>query len=88
MLATKANIHRSKLPAPGAVGYLTGGRNRLGEVLYLHGRRERVIAESFNVTDSADPRYSRGIHLATFRYLGRGDRVTVSGFYFTPEEEV
>lgn len=76
MLSSRTNIHRSKLPRPGALGVIVG--------LHRHGidPGRRCIVESFPVTDSADYRYSIGIHTCTVRFLDNGERRRVSGFYF------
>lgn len=79
MLTTIANRHHSRLPKVGEIGYLTNGENRYGQTLYFQGKRERVIVESYPANDNA---FGIGIHTAHFRYLGNGERVRVSGFYF------
>lgn len=75
MLTHAANVHRSKLPALGAIVIV---RTRpLGP-----GRRfRRFMVEAFNLNDSADPRYSCGIHLAHIRALDNGQRFTVAGHF-------
>lgn len=43
--------------------------------------RRKAIVESYPLTDAADPRYSRGIHTCTVRFLDNGARRRVSGFW-------
>lgn len=88
MLTPIANVHHSKLPKPGEIGYITNGYERYtGNPLYWHGRRQRYIVESYHLCDNVRP-YSIGIHLVTLRNLRNGERVTVSGFYFKTIEEL
>jgi hypothetical protein len=75
MLSSKANIHHSKLP-------------ELGEIVIVKMRElkpsrryRKFIVESFPLSDSADQRYSRGIHTVNLKALDTGDRFRVSGFY-------
>lgn len=81
----RQNIHRSKLPDAGQVGYITGGCNRFGEVLYWKGEKTRFIVESFPLCDNVWP-WSRGIHTVLVRRLRDGARFRFSGFYFDPIE--
>jgi len=87
MLTPIANIHRSKLPAPGEIVYLSDGFDRFGDRRYWNGRRQRWIVESYGLNDSADPRYSRGIHCCRVRHLGTGVQQTISGVFCVPELE-
>lgn len=75
MLSSKANIHHSKLPA-------------LGEIVIVKKRElepgcryRKFIVESFPLSDSADQRYSRGIHTVNLKALDNGDTFRVSGIY-------
>ena len=88
MLTPIANVHRSKLPQPGEIVYLIRGQDRWGAPVFLYGRRERFIVESYPLTNAADPRYSRGIHLVWLRSLRDGHEAYVSGFYCVPCDEV
>lgn len=75
MLTPIANIHGHRLPRPGAIVVVKD--RPLGQ-----GRRyRRFIVESYPLSDSADQRYSRGIHTCTIRALDNGRRHRVSGFY-------
>ncbi len=76
MLTPIGNVHHSKLPRLGEIGTIHGL-----ERWFINPRR-RCIVESFPLTDSADPRYSRGVHTVTVRFLDNGERRRVSGFYF------
>lgn len=75
MLTRITNIHRHKLPRPGAIVRLVG-LERNG-----YSPKQRWQVESFPLTDAADPRYSRGIHTVTLRALSNGRRVRVSGIW-------
>lgn len=80
MLTPIANVHRSRLPAPGAIVIVRIHRPAPGR------RYRRFRVESFGLNDSADPRYSRGIHLVALRALDNNERVVVAGHWC--EEEV
>ncbi len=82
MLTTRTNVHHSTLPRLGAIGYLIEHIDRWGDVRYWFGRRQRYQCVAYPVCDSADWRYSRGIHTAWFRNLRNGKLVQMSGFYF------
>ena len=75
MLTSIANIHRHQLPNPGEIVNVNGLRS--------HGFNpsDRWIVESFPLSDSADQRYSRGIHTVTVRRLRDGRSARISGFY-------
>lgn len=81
MLTTIANVHRSKLPKPGAVGYLVNGHDRYRGPRYFKGERTKFIVESFPLCDNVFP-YSHGIHTVNVRRLRDGARFKFSGFYF------
>ena len=74
LTATRQNFHRSKLPNLGEIGTIRG--------LSTVDPRRRCIVESFPLTDSADYRYSLGIHTVTVRFLDNGERRRFSGFWF------
>lgn len=75
LTSTRQNVHHSKLPPLGAIVTV---RTR---PLAPGHRFRRYIVESFNLCDSADYRYSRGIHLVNLRALDRQERVTVAGHW-------
>jgi hypothetical protein len=75
VLTSRANIHRHRLPAPGAVVTVRTRRPLPGH------RYRRFIVESFPLSDAADQRYSRGIHTVTLRALDNSERVRVAGHW-------
>jgi hypothetical protein len=75
MLTARANVHRSKLPRPGALVIV-----RMRPLAPGH-RYRRFIVESFPLTDAADPRYARGIHTCTLRALDNGARYRIAGHW-------
>lgn len=75
MLTSIGNVHRSKLPASGAVVVVKLHPLQIGH------RYRRFIVESFPLSDAADQRYSRGIHTVTLRALDNGERVRVAGHW-------
>jgi hypothetical protein len=75
MLTPRANVHRSKLPAPGAIVEV-----RLRRPLPRQ-RYRRWIVESYPLSDSPDQRYSRGIHTVTLRALDNGERRRIAGHW-------
>ncbi len=70
----RQNFHHSKLPRIGAVGYVVG----LGTI----NPRRKAIVESFPLCDSANPRYSYGIHTCVVRFLDNHERQRISGIWF------
>lgn len=81
MLTQITNIHRSKLPKIGEVGYLTMKYNRWNEPQYYEGTKQTWQCIAYPLCDNARP-YSLGIHTAFFRNLRTGKVARVSGFYF------
>lgn len=77
LTGTRQNYHHSTLPEPGAIGYIVGLRAAKFE--------GKWIVEAFPLTDSADYRYSLGIHTVYLRRLRDGRQCKVSGFYFCPD---
>ncbi len=79
MLTPAANIHRSRLPALGAIVtvQLTAAP--------VNFRWRRFIVESFPLCDSADSRYSWGIHTVNLRALDNGEARRVSGHWCVEE---
>lgn len=74
MLTPIANIHRSKLPPPGAIVRLPGLANI--------GFEGRWIVTAFPLSNSPDQRYASGIHMVHLAKLGRPDvTARVSGFW-------
>lgn len=82
MLSSLANVHHSILPKLGEIGYVVIRRNRFGDNEYLLGRKEKWQVVAFPLSDSADQRYSRGIHMVYVQSLNHGIIKQVSGFYF------
>lgn len=81
MFTTKTNIHHSKLPKLGEIGYLSLGKNRYGEYLYYQGKKTKYIVIAYPLTDNCLP-YSLGIHTAFFKRLSDNTIHQLSGFYF------
>ena len=75
MLTSIANCHRYPLPKPGAIVIVKT------RPLFPGNRFRRFIVESFPLSDSADQRYSRGIHTANIKALDNGERFKVSGHW-------
>ena len=78
MLTLLANIHHSRLPAPGAIGRIVG--------LTSIDPARRCIAESYPLSDNVWP-WSHGIHTVTVRFLDTNERRRVSGIFFQEDEE-
>lgn len=74
MLTPRGNVHGSKLPRLGAVGHIVGLRR-------VNPRR-RCIVVAYPLTDSADYRYSIGIHTVYVRFLDSGEIQRFSGIWF------
>jgi hypothetical protein len=70
----RQNIHRSKLPPLGAVGRIVG--------LSTVNPRRKCIVSHYPLCDSADYRYSIGIHMVWVRFLDNGEIAQLSGFWF------
>ena len=70
----RQNIHRSKLPRPGAIGHIAG--------LHTVNPRRKCIVSHFPLCDSADYHYSIGIHSVWVRFLDNGELARFSGFWF------
>jgi len=84
MLTQITNIHHSKLPAIGDIGYLVLKQNRWNEREYYHGKKELWQVVAYPLNDNISP-YSRGIHTAFFvrlNNIGKQDPIRLSGFYF------
>lgn len=78
MLTPRANIHHSKLPNPGAIGFITG--------LTTVNPRRRCIVESYPLYDNILP-YSIGIHTIWVRFLNNNERRRFSGFFFKEDDK-
>lgn len=80
MLTTRTNIHRSKLPALGAIVTLPGLRygrtNTRGPWLTLR----RFIVDAYPMCDNVRP-WSIGIHTVHLRALDNGERMQVAGHW-------
>lgn len=70
----RQNIHRSKLPSPGAVGHIVG--------LSAVNPRRKCIVSHYPLCDSGDYRFSVGIHTVFVRFLDNGEIARLSGFWF------
>lgn len=70
----RQNIHRSKLPPPGAIGHIVG--------LRTVDPRRKCIVSHYPLCDSADYRYSIGIHTVWVRFLDNSEVARFSGFWF------
>jgi len=82
MLTQRGNIHHSKIPSLGNIGYLILGTNQFGEKKYFKGRKQKYRVVAFPLCDSCRP-YSIGIHTAFFEELKTKKLVQLSGFYFS-----
>lgn len=70
----RQNIHRSKLPLPGTVGHIVG--------LSAINPHRKCIVSHYPLCDSADHRFSMGIHTVFVRFLDNGEIARFSGFWF------
>lgn len=70
----RQNIHRSKLPPPGAIGHIVG--------LRTVDPRRKCIVSYYPLCDSADYRYSIGLHTVWVRFLDNSEVARFSGFWF------
>jgi hypothetical protein len=70
----RQNIHHSKLPMPGAIGYLRG--------LSSVNPQRKCLVSHYPLTDSPDYRYSIGIHTIWVRFLDNGETGRFSGNWF------
>jgi hypothetical protein len=70
----RQNTHHSKLPLPGAIGRIIG--------LSTVNARRKCIVSHYPLCDSADYRYSIGIHTVWVRFLDNGEFARFSGFWF------
>jgi hypothetical protein len=70
----RQNFHHSKLPKPGAIGYIVG-------LATVNPRRKRMVM-AYPLCDSADYRYSIGIHTVYLRFLDDQEELRVSGRWF------
>jgi len=73
MLTPKANIHHSRLPAPGAVGHIIG--------LSTIDPQRKCIVVAYPLCDNVLP-YSIGIHTVFVRFLDNQEERRVSGIWF------
>lgn len=73
----RQNFHHSKLPKPGTVGYIVG--------LPAVKMRRKCIVIAFPLTDSADYRFSVGIHTVFVRFFDNGEIQRFSGIWFEPD---
>jgi hypothetical protein len=68
------NIHRSKLPPPGAVGRIVG--------LSTVNPHHKCIVSYYPLCDSADYRYSIGIYTVWVRFLDTSQIARFSAIWF------
>ena len=73
----RQNVHRSRLPDPGAIGHIVG--------LASVDSRRRCIVSHYPLTDSPDYHYSLGIHTVFVRFLDNGEIWRCSGIWFHAE---
>lgn len=73
MLTPRANIHHSRLPAPGAVGHIVG--------LSTIDPQRKCIVSHYPLCDNVLP-YSIGIHTVYVRFLDNQEQMRVSGVWF------
>lgn len=73
----RQNFHHSKLPKPGTVGRIVG--------LSTVDLRRRCIISHYPLTDSADYRFSIGIHTVFVRFLDNSEIQRFSGIWFQEE---
>jgi hypothetical protein len=74
------NIHHSKLPPPGAVGFVRG-LNSVNPGIGVNSQRKCLISH-YPLTDSPDYRFSLGIHTVYVRFLDNGEIGRFSGVWF------
>lgn len=70
----RQNIHHSKLPPLGAIGHIVG--------LSTVNPHRKCIVSHYPLCDSADYRFSLGIHTVFVRFLDNGEIARFSGFWF------
>jgi len=75
----RQNTHRSKLPKPGEIGYIVG--------LSTVNSHRKCIVSHYPLCDSADYRYSVGIHTVWVRFLDDGELARFSGCWFRSQDE-
>ena len=73
MLTPRANIHHSRLPAPGAVGHIVG--------LSTIDPQRKCIVSHYPLCDNVLP-HSIGIHTVYVRFLNNREELRVSGIWF------
>lgn len=74
LLCQRQNVHHSKLPRPGAVGHIVG--------LSTVDPRRKCIVSHYPLCDSADYRFSIGIHTIFVRFLDNSEIARFSGVWF------
>lgn len=75
----RQNIHHSKLPKPGTIGHIVG--------LRTDNNHRKCIVVAYPLTDSADYRFSIGIHTIFVRFLHNGEIHRFSAVWFEPMDE-
>ncbi len=71
--AQRQNIHHSKLPKPGTIGYIVGH--------WTTNPRRKCIVIAYPLCDNVLP-YSIGIHTCWVRFLDNSDIQRFSGIWF------
>ena len=73
----RQNVHHSKMPKTGAIGYIVG--------LSTVNAQRKCIVSAYPLTDSADYRFSVGIHTLFVRFLDDGTTKRFSSTWFVAE---
>lgn len=82
----RQNFHHSVLPKPGEIGRIDMRRGRQRDWDLDDGLcRRKCIVSHYALTDSADYRFSIGIHTVWVRFLDNGEVRRFSGFWFVGE---
>ena len=76
----RQNLHHSKLPKLGTIGRING--------LSTVDPRRRCIVIAYPLTDSADYRFSVGIHTVFVRFFDNGEIRRFSGLWFEPVDDL
>ena len=75
MLTPRGNIHLSKLPQPGAIGWIVG--------LATVDPHRKCIVSHYPLCDNVLP-YSRGIHTIYVQFFDNREISRFSGVWFQP----
>lgn len=77
--------HHDRLPALGAIGYITTGRSSYGHILWWNSRPRRCLVESYPLLD---PRRTSLFHCVNVRFLDNNERKCFSARYFKTQEDL